>query len=331
MRPRSRLIAAAATVWLTAGLVTAPQAEPLRISYTIWVGFGPLFVAQERGFFAAEGVDVHLINIEHGSSVGTAALLDGQIDALSTSADTAVARIQPDRELFVWVAAFAESAGGDGVVATRDIRSIADLKGKTVAFQERSVPQFYLNVLLKEAGLSEADIEPVLLPARDAADAFMLREVDAAVTWEPWLTLAKDAGHGHLLTDSSDRPGLIADGLFTTAGKLKDRRAEFKAVARAWAAAVAFVEAHREEAIGIMARGVGGGLEDPAVFAETLKGVRYYDGARNKAYFGTPERPGQAYETVQHAIDVWSGLGMLDTDVSPADLIAQGIWDDWPD
>ena len=42
--------------------------------------------------------------------------------------------------------------------------------------------QFYLNVLLKEAGLSEADIEVVDLSAEDAGQAFLLQEVDAAVT-----------------------------------------------------------------------------------------------------------------------------------------------------
>ena len=41
-----------------------------------------------------------------------------------------------------------------------------------------------------------------------------------------------------------------------------------------------------------MARNVGGWLEDPAVFAETLKGVRFYDAERNREYFGTPEEPG---------------------------------------
>ena len=59
-----------------------------------------------------------------------------------------------------------ESLGGDGIVASKDIQSIADLKGKVVAFPERTVSQFYLNVLLKKAGLSEADIEPVEMTRR---------------------------------------------------------------------------------------------------------------------------------------------------------------------
>ena len=84
-----------------------------------------------------------------------------------------------------------ESRGGDGILATKDIRSIADLKGKSVAVLRGSLQQFYLGVLLKEAGLSEADIEVVDLPLDNAAEAFMMQEVDAAVTYEPWLTLAR--------------------------------------------------------------------------------------------------------------------------------------------
>ena len=75
-----------------------------------------------------------------------------------------------------------------------------------------------------------------------------------------------------------------------------------------------------------MARHVGGWLEDPAIFAETLKGVRFYDSVRNREYFGTPERPGQIYETAQYGIDIWSSLGALDAPLTPADVIRHDIW-----
>ena len=78
----------------------------------------------------------------------------------------------------------------------------------------------------------------------------------------------------------------------------------------------------------IMAARMGGWLEDPAVFAESLKGTRLYDADSNREYFGTPEKPGQVYQTMQHAIDVWSDLGLLKTQLTPADLIAHGILDE---
>jgi NitT/TauT family transport system substrate-binding protein len=119
---------------------------------------------------------------------------------------------------------------------------------------------------------------------------------------------------------------LLVDCLITEAVVFDERRSEFAALARAWSEAVTYVGAHPDEANEIMARGVGGWLEDPAVFAETLRGVRFYDSARNREYFGTPDDPGQIYQTSQYAIDIWTSLGMLDLDLTPADVLRHNLW-----
>ena len=321
-----KIVSSIAAVGVTAGLVGAAQTEPLRIFYAIWLGYGPLFVAQEKDFFAREGVAVELINNEvHAAAFG--GLFSGQVDAMAGALLDAPAFSEPD-EPVVCALVMDDLQGADGVVASKDIQSIADLKGRSVAALRGGVPQFYLNVLLKEAGLSEADIEVVDLIPEDAGQAFLLQEVDAAVTSEPWLTQGKEAAHGHLLTDSSEQPGLIVSCLMTTPSVFGERKNDFQALARAWDAAVRYVDAHPDDANEIMARHLGGGLEDPAAFAETLKGVGFYDAERNRQYFGTREKPGQAYGTMQKAIDVWSELGVLKVEVTPADVIAHGIFDE---
>ena len=326
MNASSRYMGMVSLLLAFAGANSTAHAEPLRIAIPTWVGFGPMYIADEKGFFRDEEVDVHLIKIDAGNYE---ALFNEQIDALTSSFSELVIQQRVGGRTLLCVFALDESAGGDGIVATHDIQVISDLKGKSVAFDAGGVSEFYLNVLLSEVGLSTNDINSVDLHAQDASEAFMLQEVDAAVTWEPFLTSAKNAEHGHLLIDSSDRPGLIAEGLFTLADVLEARREEFKAVARAWDRAVEFVEAHPDEAIEIMAHNVGGWLEDPAEFASTMDGVRLYDKVRNQEYFGTAESPGEIYKTVQYAIDVWSKLGRLKKDgLAPADLIAHGIWDE---
>jgi NitT/TauT family transport system substrate-binding protein len=260
MRTRHRTVSLAAAICVAAGLAGVAQAEPLRIFYFTWVGFGPLFVAQEKGFFDNEGVEVELINIEDHTAAFSG-LFDGQVAAIAAGTQDVLTFAEPDQDLLVCVLPLDESRGGDGILATKDIQSIADLKGKSVAVLRGSLQQFYLAILLKEAGLSEADIEIVDIPSDDAAEAFMMQEVDAAVTYEPWLTQGRQAAHGHLLTDSSKRPGLITDCLETTAGVLNERRQEFQALGRAWVAAVEFFKTHPEEAVAIMARSLGGGFE----------------------------------------------------------------------
>jgi NitT/TauT family transport system substrate-binding protein len=257
-----------------------------------------------------------------------AGLAAGQVDAVAGSLQDIALLAEPDEDLLQCVFVMDDSRGADGIVANNDVRSIADLEGKTVAVPFGSSLQFYLNLLLQEAGLSEADLgEVVDLWGDDAAEAFLLREVDAAVTWEPDLTPASNAGHGHLLTDTSERPGLIVDCVVTTADILHDRQAEFQTLGCAWDAAVDYTRAHPDKANAIIARYLGGSLEDPAVVGESLRGIHLYDGEENRAYFGTRDHLGQIYETMQRIIEVWSSLGRLKAAIAPADAISHDVWE----
>jgi NitT/TauT family transport system substrate-binding protein len=133
MRIGHGIVSIAAGIGIAAGLVGTAQAEPLRIRYSIWVGYGPLFVAAEKGFFAKEGVEVELIRIEDDTAT-LAALFAGQIDALATATQVTVASNEPDEEALACVLMLDDSRGGDGILATNDIQTIADLKGRSVAF-----------------------------------------------------------------------------------------------------------------------------------------------------------------------------------------------------
>jgi NitT/TauT family transport system substrate-binding protein len=307
---------------LLLGLIVAggAGAEPLKVGLSIWVGYGPLYIAKDKGFFDEEGVDVELIVMED-PKLRFAALAAGQIDIAVTTVDT-VLNFRNDNQDYRYLFALDDSKGGDGIVANQDIQTIADLKGKSVAYGEGSVSQFYLGVLLKEAGLKISDVETQNMTAGDAGAAFVAGRVDAAVTWEPWLTRGKQAEHGHLLVDSSTSPGLITDVGVTTPQKLEARKADFEALYRAWVKAVEFQKAHEQEADAIMAKGVGGWLEDPAVFAETRAGIVYYDGQMNQAFFGTADAPGAITETISNALELGKEIGQFDQDVAPKDLIA---------
>lgn len=313
-----------AALLVTAG-THAAHAEPLRISYFIWVGYGPLFVAQEKGFFAKEGVEVELINIEdHGAVV--AALSVGQIQAVAGALQDAATFSYPD-ELMQCVSAISLSSGGEGILAANDIRSVPDLKGRSVAVLRGSVLLYYLNVVLNASGLRQADVEIVDLSHEDSATAFLLQQVDAAVTQEPWLSAAQEAEHGHRLIDSSAGLGAIYDCLVTPAEMFRARESDFEAIGRAWDAAVRYARAHPDEANRIMMAGLGLD-EDPAAFAGMLETIEWLDGDANREFFGTADQPGPIYEVMQEAIDVLSQMGELKMALTPADVIAQGVWDD---
>ena len=59
-----------------------------------------------------------------------------------------------EADCFKAVAVLDESHGGDGIVATDKVNSIADLKGQTVAMNEGSTSQFWFSYLLKKNGVA---------------------------------------------------------------------------------------------------------------------------------------------------------------------------------
>jgi NitT/TauT family transport system substrate-binding protein len=299
-----------------AGLAAA---EPLKIRYSIWVGYGPLFIAKEKGFFKEEKVDVELVNVEDPKE-GFFAMAAGRLHGVVSTIDTMVLYLKTGKE-FQYVLALDDSAGGDGIVARKEIKSITDLRGKKVAMNEGSVSQFFLNVLLKEAGLSQKDLNVVNMKQGDAGAAFVAEKVDAAVTWEPWLSKGKAAPHGHILVDSSKTPGLITDVLIFRRDVIEKRPREIQGIVNAWNKAVAYWEKNQTEANEIMAKGVGDWLKDPKVFAEVLTGVKFYNRDANVKFFGTAQKPGDLYKVVQNALDVWGSFGRLQAKMTPKDLV----------
>jgi len=78
---------------------------------------------------------------------------------------------------------------GEAIVVPQDspIRSVAQLRGKKVAFNKGSNVHFLLVKALQHTGLSYTDIQPVYLTPADARAAFVQRSVDAWVIWDPYL------------------------------------------------------------------------------------------------------------------------------------------------
>ena len=300
-------------------LAGVAAAEPLKIRYSVWVGYGPLFLAREKGFLKEEKVEVDLINMDDPKE-GFFAMAAGRLDGVVSTIDTMLLYLKTGKE-FQYVLALDDSAGGDAIVARKDIKSVKDLKGKKVAFSEGSVSQFFLNVLLRESGLSQKDVDAVNMKPGDAGAAFVAEKVDAAVTWEPWVTKSKNTPFGHVLVDSSKTPGLITDVLIFRRDVIEKRGKEIQGVVNAWNKAVAYWEKNPTEANEIMAKGLGDWLKDPKVFAETLSGVKFYNKAANVKFFGTPQKPGDLAKVAQNAIDIWGSFGKLQAKMTPKDLI----------
>jgi NitT/TauT family transport system substrate-binding protein len=296
------------------------HADALKLAHSTWVGYGPFYIAQEKGFFTQEGVEIELSVMEN-TPLKMGALMAGRVDIVASTADEFPTYMRNGKPLR-YILAVDNSNGGDGVVSNKNIKTVADLKGRTVAFEEGSVSQFFINALLRQAGLTQKDIKVVNMTATDAGVAFSANRVDAAVTWEPHLSQGANTDHGKVLVSSSQTPGLIVDVVAVLDKTAKDKRKELKGFVRAWQRALDFLESNPDEGYRIMAKGVGGWLEDPEEFKGAVTGIEYLSIERNKEMFGTAQNPGVLAKTITDAITIWDDLGRIKVDgLQASDLI----------
>jgi NitT/TauT family transport system substrate-binding protein len=192
---------------------SASTDKTFKIGYNIWVGSAGVFVADAKDYFKDRGVQVELVQFA-GPTEAAQALVANQVDLAITTLDTLVmmkGSEQADNPLQV-VHAIDVSSGADGIVAKADIKQMSDLKGKQVAVTLGAVNHFLLVHALETVGLSDSDVKLVNMSPEVTGSTFMAGKVDAAVTWEPFLSEAQANG-GTLLFSTADAPGLVVDVL----------------------------------------------------------------------------------------------------------------------
>ncbi len=234
---------------LTAGSVFA---EPLKIAYSDWPGWVAWDVADKKGFFKAEGVDVQLLWFEYGPSMD--AFAAGKVDAVAvTNGDALVTASSGARNVMILLNDF--SAGNDMIVAKAGINSVKDLKGKKIGVEVGLVDHLLLLKALQLNGLKESDVTIVKMSTDQAAQVLASGSVDAVAAWQPnsGQALKAVAGSKAIFT-SADVPGLIYDTLTVSPASLAKSKADWAKVVKVWYKTVDYIldPKNFKEVVGIM-------------------------------------------------------------------------------
>ncbi len=101
----------------------------------------------------------------------------------------------------VYVAATKGSKNSSAILVKTDspIQSLADLKGKKLAFKRGSSAHNFAVKALRTAGLTLDDVTALDLGPPDAAPAFASNQVDAWVIWDPYYAIAQQASDTRVL------------------------------------------------------------------------------------------------------------------------------------
>jgi sulfonate transport system substrate-binding protein len=275
LKRRTVLFLAAAA--LAAGLATAPgfalpalaAEEAPEVIGIDWAYYNPVAILlKNKGWleeeFAADGTEIRWV-LSLGSNKALEFLRAGSIDFGSSAGGAALvgrAGGLPIKAIYVyskpeWTALVTR--------ADSDIHSVADLKGKSVAVTRGTDPHIFLLRALAQAGLTEDDIEPVLLQHPDGYSALQRGQVDAWAGLDPHMAKAELESGARLFFRNAD---LNTYGILNVREAFADEYPETVArVLKVYERARTYALEHPEE---LQADLVEAAKVDPAVAAKQL-------------------------------------------------------------
>ncbi len=249
----------------------AQAATAAKIGTVIWIGYGPFYVADQLDLFKKSGVKVTM-QVFNDPALIPPAVTGGSVDGGMITYDQVISSVSKGSTMKV-VMPIDYSNGGDAIVATKDITSIAQFKGQKIAFNPLSPSDFLLSYALQTNKLSEKDVKPVNMPPEGVPAAMASGGVKIGVTYEPSVSeiVAMDGGNKyHVIYSTKDAPGLITDVLVFKSEVIKKNPALVKALIQGYIDGLDYMKKNPAEAAKIIGKVMG--ISDKEVL-EQMTGV----------------------------------------------------------
>ncbi len=245
-----------------------------------WTGFAPLTLADKAGIFKKNGLDLEIKMVPQKDR--HLALASKSIQCAATTIETHVAW-NTNGVPIVQIFQLDKSYGADGIAVRNDIKSFADLKGKTVAVDAPgTAPYFTLAWLLSKNGMTLKDVKTVTLAPQPAAQSFVTGQNDAAVTYEPYLsTVRANPAAGKILATTLEFPHIM-DTLGCAPEWLKANPKAAQAMADSYFEALEMIKNDPAKANEIMGAAV---KQTGEAFAKSAGYLRWQDKAANQKFF----------------------------------------------
>ena len=210
-------------------------------------------IAEVRGYFLEEGIDVEI----KGYSTGKAALaatLIGEVD-MGTVADTPIVSNSFERNDFAVFVTILNSAQHSKALTRKDsnINTPLDLVGKKVATTVGTTAHYFMAVFFLLNKLDISDVEIVNLKPGEMVEAIVNGDVDAMFAWEPNILKATKSLGDNAIILPSDVGYEATFNLVSMNGYIENNPELIKKVIKALAKAEEFITNNREESINIIA------------------------------------------------------------------------------
>ena len=189
------------------------EPEKVKVQLLPFFSYAPLYIAQEEGYFAEEGLEVEFQNLR--GSAAFVALASGEIDVAAThlTSNTFTAIQQGENVKVVadkgYVAPTGCTVNGllarSVLVESGELSEPEDMAGRKIEYSQTSVQAYFLEKLLEKGGLTLEDVEHADFDSQAlTVEAFDTGAVDMVVESEPWITRIENTGNAVTWVDFKD-------------------------------------------------------------------------------------------------------------------------------
>lgn len=287
---------------------------PLKVAMVPWLGWGSVKISEERGFFEDEGLAVEQIVFQTVSEVNTA-LVSGQVDMAWVAATDLEILAQQMPLKFIMASDY--SGDVDAIIGT-GINSSEDAKTKIFAREEAPYQIVFMTKYLESLGLKESDVTILPLSVPDSAAALIAGNVDAAASYDPFLSQALEASPNTEVLFSAKGTNIIINGLAGQHDVLSQRRHDVLAYLRALSKATTFARTNPEEANAIISNWVGISTAEVEVL---MKKVDLLDLEKNKTIAFAEDNERSVVNSINSAARILMEAGKIDKILGGSTLV----------
>ncbi len=288
---------------------------PLKIALIPWIGWGSAHLAEVKGFFKEEGIEVQHIAFQSVTEVNTA-LLSKKIDmSWLVALDLLVLAAKAPDLKFIYASDY---SGEVDAIVGNGINSAADLKGKKLAREDVPYEVVFTNKYLASVGLTDKDVKIESLAVADAHAAFVAGKVDAATIYEPFITKALKGRPGSKVLYTAKGSNTIANGLAAESSVLQSRKEDIMAYLRAIEKGMKFAEANPQEANALLAKWTSAAPEEVSA---QMPLVRIMNLTANKSIVFDEKNPLNAINSIDSAAPLLVKAGKITKVLAGKDLV----------
>ena len=236
----------------------AVSAAPIKMAINTWIGYGPLFVAENLDTFKKYGVAVNLVNFPDTALMGPS-LESGAVDGATLTYDQLIGDVAKGWK-HIGVLALDYSNGADAIVADSSIQSIKDFKDKKIAFNPLTPSDFLLSYALQQNNLTQKDIQPANVTPEAVPAALISGAAPIGVTFEPnvsQILKTKSKRTFKVIFSSKDAPGLITDVLVFKKDYISTHPKEVRSFIQAYLDGLDYMKKNPKEANAIIGKAMG--------------------------------------------------------------------------